>query len=221
MAGIIKAGELHQGGKAARHVEFNFNDMSDRANEYLSTVKQQAAHIVNSAREQAKGIKSEAQQQGHQAAAQAAVQAAEAAIEDQWRQLLPALHAAIEEVQRLKSCWLQQWERNAVQLAVAIAERIIRRELQQQPEISTAWIREALELAAGSHRVKLQLNPADFQTLTERMGDIAAEFENLAPTDIVAHDEVRPGGCRVVTEYGQIEQQLETQLDRIREELSA
>ena len=221
MAGIIKAGELHKGAKVARHVEFNFDDLSDRASEYLSTVKQQAAHIVTSAREQADGIKSEAQQQGHQAAAQAAVQAAEAAIENQWRQLLPALQAAIEEVQRLKSCWLQQWERNAVQLAVAIAERIVRRELQQQPEIQATWIREALELAAGSHHVKLQLNPADFQTLTERRDEIAAEFENLAPTDIVPHDEVRPGGCRVVTEYGQIDQQLETQLDRIRDELSS
>jgi flagellar assembly protein FliH len=221
MAGIIKAGELQKGAKVARHVEFNFDDMSDRASEYLSTVKQQAAHIVTSAREQADGIKSEAQQQGHQAAAQAAAQAAEAAIENQWRQLLPALHAAIEEVQRLKSCWLQQWERNAVQLAVAIAERIVRRELLQQPEIPTTWIREALELAAGSHHVKLQLNPADYQTLTERRDEIAAEFENLAPTDIVPHDEVRPGGCRVVTEYGQIDQQLETQLNRIREELSS
>ncbi len=220
MAGIIKAGTLHKGVTVARHIEFNFDDMSDRASDYLSSVKQQAANIVTSAHEQADGIKAEAQQDGHQAAAQAACQAAEAAIETKWQQLLPALREAINDLQLLKSTWLQEWERNAVQLAVAIAERIVRREIEHQPEISLQWVREGLELAAGSHRVKLQLNPADCETLSDRHQEIAQEFENLAPTDIVAHDEIKPGGCRIVTEYGQIDQQLETQLARIQEELA-
>ncbi len=221
MAGIIKAGKLHQGAKVAQHVEFNLDDMTGRAEEYLGSVKRRAAHIVSSAREQAEGIKTEAQQQGRQSATQAACQAAEAAVERQWQQVLPALHEAVEELRQLKIRWMQQWENNAVKLAVAIAERIVRRQLQLQPEICEQWIREALELAAGSHRVKLQLNPADFEALAECRQALAAEFENLAPTDIVPHDEVQAGGCRVVTEFGEIDHQLETQLARIQEELES
>ncbi len=220
MAGIIKAGTLHQSARVASHAEFNFDDMSDRAGEYLDSVKQRAVQIVTEAKQQAGSVTSRAQQQGLQAAQQAACQAAEAAVEAKWQHLLPALQQAIADLQRLKSAWMQQWERNAVQLAVAIAERILRKQLANQPEISQQWIREALELAAGSQRVTLQVNPDDFETLSERHALIAREFENLAPTDIVPHPDITPGGCRVVTEYGQIDQQLETQLARIQEEIA-
>jgi flagellar biosynthesis/type III secretory pathway protein FliH len=36
----------------------------------------------------------------------------------------------------------------------------------------------------------------------------------------VADDAVSPGGCRLNTEFGTIDKQLETQLERIKEELS-
>ena len=42
---------------------------------------------------------------------------------------------------------------------------------------------------------------------------------HLAPSAIVADDAVSPGGCCVKTKFGVIDQQIESQLRRIEEEL--
>ena len=63
---------------------------------------------------------------------------------------LPALGQIGAELQRERQAWLSHWEGAAVRLACAIAARVVRRELRQQPEITIALVREALELAGGS-----------------------------------------------------------------------
>jgi flagellar assembly protein FliH len=105
-------------------------------------------------------------------------------------------------------------------LACAIAQRIVRRELKQQPELSAPWIAEALRMCAGSAEITLRLNPADHATLGAQATKLALEFHPAAPAKIVADDSITPGGCRVETEFGSIDQQIETQLERVAEELS-
>jgi flagellar assembly protein FliH len=126
----------------------------------------------------------------------------------------------VRALQNTKQAWLNQWEKNVVHLAAGIASRVIRRELAGQPEITLDLVREALELAASSGRLKLRLNPQDCQTLGERAKQLAAQISELAPADVVADPNIRPGGCRVDTEFGSIDQQIETQLARIEEELT-
>ena len=58
--------------------------------------------------------------------------------------------AGRRRIRDAKQAWLCAWEAGAVHLATAIAQRVIRRELERQPEITLTLVREALELAAGS-----------------------------------------------------------------------
>ena len=133
--------------------------------------------------------------------------------------LQPALEQTVIELQRARQDWLAEWERGAVQLTTAIAARVVRREIEKKPEISTELIREALELAAGFGQVKIHLNPQDHTALGSQVQTLAADLANLAPADIIADDSVTAGGCRVETQFGSIDQQIESQLERIAEEL--
>jgi flagellar biosynthesis/type III secretory pathway protein FliH len=101
-----------------------------------------------------------------------------------------------------------------------MAERIIRRQLEREPEITLQWIREALQMAAGAADVALHLNPADHTLLGSRAKQLAQSLSGLAPTTIVADPAVSPGGCVVQTRLGRIDQQIESQLARIQEELT-
>ena len=83
--------------------------------------------------------------------------------------LTPALQAAVEQIRDAKQDWLRHWEQAAVDLAAAIAGRLVRGELSRRPEISLAWIREALELAAGSGEIAIHLHPADQQALERQV----------------------------------------------------
>jgi len=51
-------------------------------------------------------------------------------------------------------------------------------------------VREALELAAGGHAVRIGLNPADHQALGKEVAQLAQQLANLAPTSIVADESV-------------------------------
>jgi flagellar biosynthesis/type III secretory pathway protein FliH len=134
--------------------------------------------------------------------------------------LRPALQRAVQEIRDAKQSWLQHWEKGAIHLAAAIAARLIRRELSRDPQITIALVREALELAAGSAQLKIRLNPADHANLHGQIQLVARELAPLAETELIADPQVAPGGCRVETRFGVIDQQFESQLARIEEELA-
>ena len=220
MAGIIKSGTVLNDSGGLHSVAFNFEDMSQKASRYLDTVRSQAEQILADAKKRAEEITSLAKSAGQQAALAEAEQTVKVKLDKNLETLLPAIREAIGAIGYEKERWLKHWERETVHLAAAMAARVIRRELSQDPEISVDLVREALQLAMGSGRLRLLLNPSDFAALGDRAGRLADEFAGLAPTDIVADESILPGGCRVVTEFGTLDQNIDTQLQRIEEELT-
>lgn len=219
MAGIIKANTSKLASQAAHGAAFNFADMGDQANAYLSQVRDRATQIVTQARSEAEQIKSKSQSEGRQAALSAAEAAIQGKLDEQLKQLMPALQSAAQQLVEAKDQWQRHWEQNLVHLATKIAERVIRRELASQPDIPLALVQEALELATGSQKVTLHLNPADRAALGDRVQQLAGRMVKLGPVHVIADETVDRGGCRVHTEFGVIDQQIQSQLQRIETEL--
>jgi flagellar biosynthesis/type III secretory pathway protein FliH len=107
-----------------------------------------------------------------------------------------------------------------VHLAVAIAGRITRREVTRAPEITVDLVAEALRLAAGSSDVALHLHPQDAAALGAQVQLLIDALRPACPASIVPDPKVSPGGCRVETRFGSIDQQFEVQLERIERELN-
>jgi flagellar assembly protein FliH len=200
-------------------VAFNFDDMAARASDYLAGVRAEAAQIIAEAKRQADAARAQAEQQGRQAAVQAAERVLDEKVGQHMKTLLPAISQAIQRLEAARHDWLRHWEANAVRLAEAMAERLVRRELAQHPEITLDLVKEALSLAAGSPQLRLRLNPKDHHALAGQVQRLAKEFQRLAPVEIVADPAVSAGGCRLETQFGVIDQQFEAQLARLREEL--
>jgi flagellar assembly protein FliH len=81
-------------------------------------------------------------------------------------------------------------------------------------------VREALELASGSSQVRVYMNPADHAALRTQVQTLVKELSPLAPAELLADPQITSGGCRVDTQFGSIDQQLEVQLARIEAELT-
>jgi flagellar assembly protein FliH len=217
MAGIIKsAGPL----RAADGATFNFDDMAVRAGQYLEQVRKQAAQILAQAGKDAAALRAKAEQEGRAAAQKAVEQMVDQRVAQQMTTLLPALKQAVTGIQEAKQSWLRHWERQGVHAAAAIAARVIRREVRQAPEITLTLLREALELAAGSHDIQVQLNPTDHASLGRQAEQLIQELGRIAGARVVASPSVTPGGCRVETRFGTIDQTFEAQLARIEQELT-
>ena len=213
MSTIIRATDKN---RSTQCVAFNFDDMAGRADRYLGNVRQEAEKIVAAARAEADAIRKQAEQEGRQAG----FQAVEKIVADKLATTMPAMHKVIEDIGHAKQSWLTHWEASAVHVSAEIAKRVMRRELPNQPDVTLTLVREALELAAGSSRLEIHLNPDDHQALGSQVEAIAKELSTLAETTLVADPDITPGGCRVETGFGTIDQQFESQLKRIEEELT-
>ena len=126
----------------------------------------------------------------------------------------------MQSIHQSKDAWLKNWETKVVQLAIGIAERVVRRELQHSPEITLDLVREAVELASGTAQIQVHLNPVDHKTLGQHAEQIVNQLRELGPAEVVADEKVSVGGCLVTTQFGEIDQQIESQLARIEEELT-
>jgi flagellar assembly protein FliH len=201
-------------------VAFQFSDVARDANEFLAGVRAQGDAILAEARREADQIRRRAEQEGRQAAVAAATRILEEKVGKQLESLLPALRKAIDAINAEKPNWQRHWERSAVHLAAAIASRVIRREVEQTPDISLELVREALQLAVGSPRIAIRLHPEDHGAIAGQVSKLSDELARLAKCEVVADSTVNRGSCRVETEYGVIDQTFDAQLARIEEELA-
>ncbi len=213
MSTIIRATDRNRG---TQTVAFNFDDMATRADQYLEKVRAEVRGIVAEAQREADAIRAKAEQEGREAG----MRAVEETVRQQLATALPALRQVIEDVQHAKQAWLTHWESSAVHVAAAIARRLIRRELTNQPEITLTLVREALELAAGSSRLRIHLNVDDCKAMGQHVEMLIDELSPMTNAEVVPDAGITPGGCRVETQFGIIDQQFESQLKRIEEELT-
>ncbi len=216
MATVIKS---TLGARHALPIAFNFEDVAQHANQYVDEVQAKAATIIADAEVQAAAVTRRAEENGRQAAMRAVEQVLDQKVGQRMETLLPALQRVITELTDAKQAWLRHWEQSAVRLATKIAERVIRREIKQTPQISVDLVREALEMAGGTPHLKIALHPADFETLGGQVERLTQEIARTAQAEIVADETVTSGGCRLESQHGVIDQQIETQLKRIAAEL--
>jgi flagellar assembly protein FliH len=213
MSTIIKAAD-HDA--SVHSIAFNFDDMAGRADQYLAKIRKEALKIVAKAQQEANVVRRQAEVDGYKAVEEMVRQQ----LAEKLATLLPALEKAVQDIQHAKQAWLKHWEKSAIHVASMIAERLIQRELSHRPEITVKWVRDALELAAGSSELRIHLNPDDHQALGPEIETIAKALSGLAPAELIPDPEIRSGGCRIDTRFGTIDQQIEAQLARIEEELT-
>jgi flagellar assembly protein FliH len=217
MSSVIKSFSAQRLGDGGT---FNFEDLSDRAGSYLTGIRAQAATLLVTAQREAIEIRGRAEQDGRQDAQRTAESQIDERIGKQMTSLLPALTEAVQGIVQARQQWLAHSETTMLKVATAIAARVIRRELKQDPNIPLVLIREALEMAAGSTQIQLRLNPADHAALAGQVQTLVAQLARSGGAEVIADETISIGGCRVDTRMGSIDQQFEAQLARIEQELA-
>jgi flagellar biosynthesis/type III secretory pathway protein FliH len=123
--------------------------------------------------------------------------------------------AALIATTRLEAArQLEQERAGLTRLAVRVAEKLLDEALDLQPERVNRIVASCLRRAVAAHRMEIRVNPDD-QPLVE------AALPRLSPlTDadllVVQGDAaVSRGGCVIASEHGELDGQLQTQLEAI------
>ncbi len=225
MSTIIRTTES-QGPSFATHVKASVYQSPEAvAAQILDEAQREAAELLQDCREEAATILEEARVLREEAAREAA--AAAQSTEERLQQHLQSrgaaagqlLHEITQEVRSQRDAWLAVADRQTLELAIAIAERIVRANLAHDSTLAIRLTRETLELVSGAKSATVFVNPQD---LDEHQAALESALEQTRLGDrlqLVADVTMSRGGCRLETEFGCIDQSIETQLARIAEEL--
>ncbi len=148
-----------------------------------------------------------------------------------------ALSEALAGVRALREETALAVERDAIELAVALAEKILAGALDAKPELVAEVAQGALRRIGDRRRVTLLVNPADVEAVAGALGlqfpapggvtvgsggvsskgDSRARAREEGLCDVQADSRVPPGGAIAQTEEGEIDAGVHTQLERARE----
>jgi flagellar assembly protein FliH len=219
MAGIIKAGIQREDRMDPRVAAFNLDDLSHKAQRYLDQFRAEAAKILQAAHTQADQIRLRAAEEGKLQARKDAEKNLESELKRRSESALATVGKIAQQVETRRAEWQQHWESYAIKLASAIAARVIRRELRHDPSITIEWIRESLEMGAGSSQIRVKLNPSDIRNLDPLLEDLTQRIGLASTAAIVADDRIPVGEVVVETEHGTLDQRVASQLERLENEL--
>ncbi len=143
-----------------------------------------------------------------------------ALAEERFENTIQALTQATEEVCRLRASLAQSGSRDMLRLVMAVAEQIIQRCVEIDPAVVAGIVEKALQASVRADSLRLVINPADLETITERKPLFLASISGLQNLSIETDPSISRGGCRVDSELGDVDATLESQLETIRQTLS-
>lgn len=122
--------------------------------------------------------------------------------------MLSRLASTIDELSSLRSVMLRKSEHDIVRLAVAVSERIVRREVHTNRDLLVTMARAAASKLGESCVATILMNPDDFTLATSGRG---AAWDD-GPIRLVADPSLPPGGCLVQSAFGNIDVSVDGQI---------
>ena len=130
-----------------------------------------------------------------------------------------ALKAAALEIESRRFDLEADGLREVVLLAAAVARKVTKRQGVIDEQVLADNLIEAMKLAVGAADVRIAIHPSQRATLAEALQQLRINWPALKHIELVDDAALSPGGCRVFTLGGAVDADLDSQLDRVIEDL--
>lgn len=165
-------------------------------------------NLVSRAREEADSIREAARNEGYQAGLEQA-QAEIQQVKESFEMFMGAPQAVYEQIAP-----------DIMQISVDIAQKIIKKETEEDPQVLINTIIDVLKgLSKEENKISLRVNPVQVDVIKQQIPEILNIAGLDAKVSVLADEEVTEGGCLVTTANGIVDATIETQLSIIYEAL--
>ncbi len=172
------------------------------------TVAQERARHLDSIKQEVEAIKRQAYEEGLEKGRQEGMAQAQKTLDDFKVQFATLMNSFTHPIDQLN----EVVETELVDLSVAVARQIVRRELKTDPAQVIGVVKEAISvLPSGVQHIKVFLNPADAQLVTDAMLSNVDEQKWQVVEDPV----MERGGCRIETESSTVDATIDTRIAAI------
>jgi flagellar assembly protein FliH len=216
-----------------RPVPFQFEDVRMMAAKILKRAAEQAKHKLDAAGVQAVDIEKSAYDDGYKKGYDegfpkaekdgyaAGEKAAREAFEQKTKTLAPALAGLLNLLEENKLRLQAEAEADLLNLSLAVARRLVRRELSANPDIIRSTLREAIALATDRTDLVVCAHPEDVAVMEEELPQIRRAFTDLGKVNLVPDETLARGGLLIRGRENEVDMRLEKQLEAIESALLA
>jgi len=131
------------------------------------------------------------------------------------RVLCGGLQAILEEIGAFKGALFNECEKEAVNLCINIAKKVVQRELDMREDSVVFIVKEALNAAVTNGKIKVRLNTADMEIIMGLESELEKFTKGFAGVEFVGDSEVGRGGCIVETGTGEVDATIEGLFEEI------
>jgi flagellar assembly protein FliH len=125
----------------------------------------------------------------------------------------------VSEAERAKEEIFQANERFLIELIFRIARTVLLKELHADKEHLLRLAKELVNRVGVRDNITLKISPEDADTISMLKGGLEKAFGNLTNLNVETSSKIKPGGCKIETEWNAIDTNLDTQLQGIYEAL--
>lgn len=129
------------------------------------------------------------------------------------------LRTLIEGIERLKEDLYRKIEEDVVEISLSIARKIIYEVAEHDREMVVAVAREAIKRASDREMLKIKVSPVDYEVLNKKRTELLQCVDGIKSMIFDVDESVRPGGCLIETNQGDIDARIESQLKVVEGEI--
>jgi flagellar assembly protein FliH len=153
--------------------------------------------------------------QGYQIGFDEGHQAGMAAAEAAMAPMLKRLNALLNGIHESNTTFYRAAERQVVDLALQIAQKVVEREVENMPDLAVSVIRAALEEMDARTAIRVRVNPDDAELLQRRWTQVVPPGIGADRIELQPDERIQTGGGIIETTHGQVDAQLSTKLEQL------
>ncbi|MGE0631529.1 MAG: FliH/SctL family protein [Pseudobdellovibrionaceae bacterium] len=115
----------------------------------------------------------------------------------------------------LKTQLVAHNEAHIVKLVFDIAKRVALKEITQDKESILAIIKNAISMSQGDEQITIEVAPEQLEFLESLKKESRRDLEGLKKIKFEASPDVKPGGCIIKTNYGEIDARVDERVEKL------
>jgi flagellar biosynthesis/type III secretory pathway protein FliH len=134
---------------------------------------------------------------------------------------LASVQVLLRDLEGLRRAAAAELEGELVQLALAVARKIVQHEIGVAPEAVAAIVRQALNRVENPARIRIRLHPEDVKLLGDVSPPLMSGRPEAGRVELEPDASITRGGCLIATDGGEIDARLERQFQVVEEAFRA
>lgn len=185
----------------------------------IDRAKVEAARIIKEAENQAKTKLEETKRLAEDEGRRVGQEAGYEEGREERMQVLKKIEGILNSAKERHDEILKSAELEIVDLAVLVAEKIIRQEVKGDRGVVVATVKDALKRLMGKEEITIRINMEDLEIVKAHKDEFLSQTKGLRMITFKEDSSIERGGCRIETDFGSVDATISTQLEEIRDGL--